>query len=101
NPVVSSILDEERGVRGIHLDRVAGRETSKINRYVTGGDLELQEVGLLVLEPNLCFGPRAEERTRPDLQLQICRRPRVQRILGRERGVDLCRRPVFRPGAPE
>ena len=74
---------------------------TQVEGDVAGGELELQEVGLLVDETQLRVAPRAHERARADLELEVAAVAGVRFVAGDERRVDLGGRPVGRARPPE
>ena len=68
---------------------------------MTGGELELQEVGLLVGKAELRSAPRAHVRAAADLELEQSLVAGEELVAGHERRVDLGGRPVGGAGTPE
>ena len=99
--VVAGCVDRERGHRRVDFHGAARLHAAQVEGDVAGGDPELQEVGLLVHETELGVAPGAHERTRADLQLEVAAVTGVGLVSRRERGVDLCGRPVRRARPPE
>ena len=65
--VVARLVDGDGEMRSVELDRMPGLEAPEVERHVTRGGLELQEVRLDVLEPEVRLAPRAHVGTRPGL----------------------------------
>src|SRR5205814_751220 len=69
--IVAGRVDREGGRRRVDLHRMTRLHAAQVERDVAGGDLELQEIGLLVDETQLRVTPRAHERARADLELEV------------------------------
>src|SRR5204862_5347151 len=99
--IVAGRVDREGGRRRVDLHRMTRLHAAQVERDVAGGDLELQEIGLLVDETHLRVTPRAHERARADLELEVAAVAGVRFVAGDEGRVDLGGRPVGRARPPE
>src|SRR5207237_8005806 len=95
--VVARALDRERRLRRIDLDRAARIDAAEVERDVAPGDLDLQEIRLVVHETELGVAPCPHERARAHLELEIAPVTRVELVPGRQGRVDLRGSPVRRP----
>ena len=99
--IVAGALDRERRVRRVQLDGGPWGELTDVERGVPGGHPKLDEVGLLVVEPDLRAIGGAHEDGRSDLDLHARALPRVEGVTRRQGSVELGRSPVLRARAPE
>ena len=93
--VVSGALDRERRLRGIDLHRTPRIDVAEVERDVAGGDLDLQEIRLVVHETELGVTPGSHERARAYLKLKVAPIASVELVPGRQCGVDLRGSPVL------
>ncbi len=99
--VVAGVGNGERGGRRVDLHGAARLERAQIQGDVSRRDLQLEEVGLVILDAELAVAPRADEAARLDLDLEVAAIAGVELIAGSERRVHLGGRPVLAAGPPE
>ena len=99
--VVAGALDGEGAVRRVDLDRLALRETARVDRGVAARQLELLKVGLEGLDTQLGSGAGAQEGGGADLELEVGVVAGVEGVTRGEGSVHLRGGPVLRAGAPE
>src|SRR4030095_12203944 len=99
--VVAAPRDRERGGGRVELDGPARVERAQVQRDVTGGDLELQEVALVVLDAARAVAPAAHEPAGVDLDLQVAAVAGVELVARGQWRVDLGGGPGGAPRARE
>src|SRR5207247_10295622 len=98
---VAGALDGEGAVRRVDRDRLALRETARVDRGVACGQLELLKVGLEGLDTQLGSGAGAQEGGGADLELEVRAVAGVEGVARGERSVDLRGGQVRRAAAPD
>jgi hypothetical protein len=88
------VLDRERGVRRVDLDRLAGLAAAQVERQPAPGEPQLNEIGLEARERELGLLAGAHEAARADLELEVRFAGRVELVARRERRVRERGRPV-------
>ena len=99
--VVACSLHRERRVGRVELDGEARGRLAQVERRVSVGHTELEEVGFMIVQTELRVLGGAHERPRADLELYVATGPRVQDVSRSERRVHHGRRPVFGARPPE
>ncbi len=99
--VVAGALHRERAAGRVELDRVPRLELAQVHRGVAGGDAELHEVRLLVVEADLGAVGGAHECARSHLDLHVAGRARVEDVARGQRRVERGGGPVLRSRPPE
>ena len=61
DPVIARLLDGDDSIRRVQLDAVAGWELTHVHGRLPAGNLELDEVGFLVLNSHFGFGAGPHE----------------------------------------
>ena len=75
--IVTGVIDREGAIGRVHLDRVPGLDRTDVERRRARGHLELDEVGLLVHQPDVRVTPAADKGAGTDLQFERAERARV------------------------
>ena len=99
-PVIAAVRNGEYGIGGVDFHRGTRRQRAQIKRCLAGGDLELQEIGVVLNQPDLRLRPAAHVRLAADLQFKCCAVARIQRVASGQRGIQPRRHPVRCAGAP-
>src|SRR5882672_7170738 len=94
-------LHRERRVGRVELYGDARGRLAQVERRVSVGDAELEEVGFMIVQTELRVLGGAHERPRADLELYVATGSRVEDVSRSERRVLLGRRPVFGARPPE
>src|SRR5262245_61040030 len=86
-------LHGEHGVARVELDGLTARHLAQIERGKTARQPELEKILLLIVETDLGALGGAYERARAHLELDVAVGAGIENVTGRQRCVDLRRRP--------
>ena len=99
--VVARPVDGEGGGRRVELHRAPAVQRAQVERDVAGRHLDLEEIGLVVLEAELAVAPGPHEAPGVDLHLEVAAIAGIELVAGGQRGVHLRGRPVLAARTPE